>query len=601
MIKLTQQVKVRETAKGGYHLVSGNPIDRKPPIAFKPLSQSKSETANLSMVTGPVSNTRSFNYITGAAAQYDTLLAGLMSDDEQNLYRFYRDIYKYDPVAGASVDLLSTLPFSDFNLTGLPEEQLKKYQSSIERLNLKTLFPEISTDFLSLGKFIATLVFKKDEGIFTDVMPHKPENVDISPTPFLGVDPVLTVHQSEETLAFLQSGDRRIVEMRNRMNPNFLSALRADDMVLDPSVTLFLPRKTHTTEFRGVSYYRRVLPIYLLEKTLYRGTLVEAGRRQRALVHLSVGETGEWEPTAEELQAIVTLFQQTDLDPLGAIVATRNGVQPNELRQGGDFWKWTDIVDTLAPLKLRALGISETFLSGEANYSSMEVSLSVFIENLRAYRDMVTQRIFIYKLFPLIAVINRFFKTEGKGSEQQSRYIERALSDAETQLRISYKIADTSNLAIPQVHWHKALKPEADSQYLEVLRSLNEQGLPIPMRTWAAAGGLSLETIEQELQEEKETMTRINALSKGDDKGKGGDGGFSFSSYDRSPLRRFLTRNYEDLYEIAGLTKTGQRKSILNQKREQERINQMVAKALKELADPHVYQTALKRAKKQGR
>jgi hypothetical protein len=597
MIKLTQQVKVREKATGGHHLVSGNPISRTPPMAVRSRSMEK---ADMSMMTGPVSNSRSFNYITGAAAQYDTLLAGLMSDEEQNLYRFYRDIYKYDPVAGASVDLLSTLPFSDFNLTGLPEDQLKKYQSSIERLNLKTLFPEISTDFLSLGKFVATLVFKKDEGIFTDVMPHQPENVEITPTPFLGIDPVLTVKQSDETRQFLSSTDRRLVELRNRLNPNFLKALRSDEMVLDPSVTLFLPRKTHTTEFKGASYFRRVLPIYLLEKTLYRGTLVEAGRRQRALVHLSCGEQGEWEPTAEELQAIVTLFQQTDLDPLGAIVATRNGVQPNELRQGGDFWKWTDIVDILSPLKLRALGISETFLSGEANYSSMEVSLSVFIENLRAYRDMVTQRIFIYKLFPLIAVINRFYKDTGKGEQAQRAFVERALSDADTQLRISYKIADTSNLAIPQVHWHKALKPEADTQYLEVLRSLDEQGLPIPMRTWAAAGGLSLETIEQELTEEKEMMTRIAALSKGDGKGGAEGEGFSFSTYGtrKSPMRNFLTRDYSDLYEVAGLTKTGKRKAILNQKAEQERVNLMVAKALKELADPHVYQSALKRAKK---
>jgi hypothetical protein len=44
------------------------------------------------------------------------------------------------------------------------------------------------------------------------------------------------------------------------------------------------------------------------------------------MIHLEVGNE-RWEPTQEELDTIVKLFQKADLDPQGAILATRDGVK----------------------------------------------------------------------------------------------------------------------------------------------------------------------------------------------------------------------------------------------------------------------------------
>src|SRR5690606_6463047 len=162
------------------------------------------------------------------------------------------------------------------------------------------------------------------------------------------------------------------------------------------------PRSTlfpYTTLFRS---------IWLMEKNLFRGTLVETARRQRGILHLTLGDGDQWEPTMADMQMAMELFQNADADPLGAVIATRMGITTDEIRQGGDFWKITDLWDQTMAMKLRALGISESFLSGEATYSNADTSLTVFIESLRTYRDTVTSKLFYNKIFPLVSAMNGY-------------------------------------------------------------------------------------------------------------------------------------------------------------------------------------------------
>jgi intein/homing endonuclease len=298
-------------------------------------------------------------------AFYDTMLTGLASELDHTNFRFYKDIYDYDTIGGACVDLMSAMPFSDFELNGVEESRLDVYNRELDKLNISTFFPESTVDYLVYGFMVGTLMYDRQARSFSDIMSFAPPNCELIPTPLRSRDPIIKVTQSDQLKQFMNSTDPRVVALRKKIPDQLLTGLKSRVFELDPLVTLYMARRTFTHSPLGTSIYKRLLPIYFLEKTLYKGTIVEAGRRQRSLLHLAVGDD-TWEPTVEELTAIVSLFQQADLDPLGAIIATRAGVNPNELRQGGDFWKWTDVIDILNPAKLRALGTSESFLAGDA-------------------------------------------------------------------------------------------------------------------------------------------------------------------------------------------------------------------------------------------
>lgn len=518
------------------------------------------------------------------------MMTGLVPEQEDHLRKFYRDIYYYDAVSGAAVDLFSNFPFSDFSLTGCDEKRLEKYNESLNRINIRSLLPEISTGYLVEGSFVSSLIFNKQTKVFTDLILYPIDDCTVKGSQFYSADPIITVRNSEKLREFMHSSNKQAVAIRNQLPEQLRRVLAGSAFELDPLTTLYLARRTLPGS-EPTSWLKRVLPAYLIEKTLYRGTLVEVNRRQRSMLHVQMGDdTHEFTP--QEMAETVNQFQLADLDPLGAVIGTRNNVQASEIRQGGDFWKWTDQIDTLTPFKLRALGISEAFLSGDAAYSNVETALSVFMENADAYRSYLTYETFYNKVFPLVAIENDFFKP-GKQVDTSNR------SSA------TYQVNNAANLEIPVVRWHKKLDAKSEENLFDMLEKLEDKGLPIPLRMYAAAAKVDVESLMHDLQQDQSLKQRIAEITKGqvgkkvdmpDEEGSdfefAGLKGLTGTGVTR---RSLLSRDFGNSGEVKGKTKTGKDKAILNQKAANARVTAMIAKAVKTLEDPNAKQKALKK------
>lgn len=547
------------------------------------------------------SNSLTASALNATGIGVDMLLTGILpSTSDQTLRKFFRDIYDFDCVGGSYVDLMSNLPFSDFTLVGSDASGngLKVHEDAVNRLNLRQLFPELSINYLVDGMFVGNLVYDAQKKNFMDILTYDPQDLKFTELPFYALDPVITVKNDSRVQNFLQSDAQAVKQYRDRLPTELMRALQADEYQLDPLMTLFLPRRTDARSVTGTSVYRRILPVYLLEKILFRGTLVEAAKRQRAMLHATAG-TEDWVATPEELEAIVNIFQQAELDPLGAVVATRDGIELNEIRQGGDFWKITDIYDVTTQMKLRAFGTSETFLGGEANFSTAEVNMTVFLESLKYYRDMVTYRVFKSKLFPTISMLNELTR---KGGEKEN------LQDVADSARAQ----DRSNLFIPSVRWHKQLEPRDNKDLLDVLDKLTDMGVPVPVRMMLAAGAIDPETYLTELTDDIEWNKKLTDVKKRmaeateapDDEG----GAFarlnsvanlayhlSKKPKQQGMSKRILGKQYEGMMEVSGRTVTGKRTAIVNQTAAHHKENEVMAKAAKNLSDPNHRQSLLQK------
>lgn len=514
------------------------------------------------------------------------LLEGMDSDlRDKQLFRVYRDMYWHDPICGSCADLFATLPFSEFSLGGASDKVLDPYREVVEVLNLKTAMPRISVDHQVTGAFCGSILYNKDKRRIYDMMTHKYENIAVHSLPLYSQDPIMYLKLDSEMRATLNLKSKRIDMIKEQMGDSFFNKLMESELELDPIGTIYVPRKTFSYG-EGVSYFKRVMPIWMIEKNLYRGTLIESGRRQRGILHLMLGEEG-WEPSPEDFSAITDLFMDADADPIGAVVATRMGIMINEFRQGGDFWKVTDIWDQTGNMKMRALGISEALLSGDASYATMEGSMTVFVESLRAYRDMMTRRVFYEKVFPLTSLLNG-------NSVRNGKIIKRELMEGNTQ-DILNRMQDGSKLFIPTVHWAKQLKPEQDQAYMEILNQLTTAGVPVPLRALAAAGGFNLDDLLQNRAEDMAIQRQIleynkdlNALKGKYAAPEGGEGGGmgSFSSDSAvlgdKPRPRLTDRNFgdPDVYEIG---RTGKKKHVIRQSEANKQLNAKIAKALREI------------------
>lgn len=512
--------------------------------------------------------------------------------------RLYRDMYYNDPVCGSAADLYSVLPFSDFSLGGISDPKAQQvFMEACERLNTRTLMPAVALDHLVTGQFIGSLLYNEQTKTFADIMPHAADNAKIDELPFYGQDPIITVAIPDSVKALMQNTEStRAQMMRDMLGPSVVEKLSNPSLELDPLSTIYIPRRTFSTG-TGVSWFRRVLPIYLIEKNLFRGTLVESARRQRGILHLSLGEGDDWIPTVEDMNFMTDLFRNADADPLGAIITTRTGVQADEVRQGGDFWKVTDIWDSTSQFKMRAMGISESFLSGDANYANADNSMSVFIDSMRAYRDDITRKFFYNRLFPTISLVNGF------AVNARGKLIRRDDLMSDDQAKNLQTLNDGSKLLIPTVHWAKQLKPEGDSTYMDMLATLTEKGVPIPLRAFAAAGGFNLDMLLSGQAEELAVAQRVFEYQKkykelqakfglGAAEGGEGDGGMPSLSSSRSSVlsamnRRnpvgLLNRDYGEQSEVYQFDKVGKKRMIVDQKSANERANKKIMKALKEI------------------
>ena len=532
--------------------------------------------------------------------QYNTMFRGILPDnsgDDSQLGTMLRDIWHYDNVGGSAVDLQCGLAFSNWTLSGVKPEVSEVYNDTLARLNMRVMLPQISRNYLVDGAFIGTLLWEPSSRSFQDILIHDRFNATISPQPFFSMDPTVVVNSANNLKQFYATyspyAESAMKGYPQRIIENFMNGSN----VLDPVTTMMVLRKG-TTEAACVSYLRRLLPMYMLEKTLFRGTITEASKRQRATTQIQLGDD-TWEPTDQEMFDYTQKFQMADMDPLGAWVATRQGVTLTDIRPAGEIWKWTDSADVLVPYKLRALGLSEAFLSSDASFSNAEASITMFMDNLETYREYLTYRIFYAKLFPLIAVLNNFYKNP------------KEIKNPTSLSNLMFNMSNQKNLWIPRIQWHKKLESPNAASLMDNLDKLSEKGFPVGLKTWAAAANVDLASAISDLEEDnilreriaKITGTKVSSVTPDDNDKEMPDTEearvlrmMQRAEVKPSGVNAFHERGPgllgRQFYGDFKYTKTG--KPIPSSWNETQKANDNIVKAVKALADPHRVNTVKK-------
>lgn len=524
-----------------------------------------------------------------------SMLEGILPDQvEQALIKIYRNIYYYDPVGGSACDLISTFPFSEYTLSGLDPKEISVFSDSLARLNLSSILPEMTLRYLVDGDMIASLIVDPKTRTFADILIHDKLFSTIIPSPFEGLEPVIHIDESHDHRRYWEQAPEYMRKLSSVYGSSHVKDFQSGRITLDPVRTLFMSRKGMDRYKGGISFLKRILPIYLLERTLYRGTVIEAMRRQRSTTHVMAGDD-TWEPSDAELEALLAQVQATDAEPLGAWLVTRAGVQVSDIRNPQDLWKWTDTFEQLTPAKLRALSISEAFLSAEANYSNAETGLTVFLENTDNYRRRTTYHIFTRRIFPGIAIMNKLYKKDAKIRETDS------VED------LMFNMNNQKDLLIPKLEWNKDLNGSDSSTRIEILERMDEKGFPIPLKQWAVASGVSPQALLGDLDEDIELRKRVAKYKAkveaigadvGDESGSdstGPEADYSGGDSEYAELSRVGLGRRSFNRSIGQRSKTGKLKMVANESRFLKKENDAIVKAAKALEDPHVREQMRKR------
>lgn len=444
-----------------------------------------------------------------------------MSRSPERLHRLNRKIYAEDSVAGPAIELYKDLPWSEFALTGVQDpEILRFYSTALNAINTVSLLPQITQEFLVMGKVIGTMIMDDRKGYFTSVQLQNPDFIRVTPAYVSGFAPKLDLMASPNMLALLQSSDPRDKAVQQQLGP-FADLIRKNqDIPLHPANSFYLPRQLAPYDSIGASVYTRIYHLVAYEKALINATLTTAHRRLSRIRHLVAGEDN-WDPTEDELNGFAELFMDAEKDPVGALIATRTGVTVNEV--GGntlsDIKTMSDEGDYLSKAKMNALGISETFLTGEASYNSMDHVLSIFLDRVRAHRTFITNRFILDQVLKPLAKKHKFIRQSPARLAHRIR-----VAESESDDRIEY--------ILPSIAYEKSLRPTGDKDFLDILEVMESKGMSITLRTWAATGGVDMQTELDQLPDDlnqRKIFAKHNsqveeiAAGSSDDLGGGGD------------------------------------------------------------------------------
>lgn len=234
----------------------------------------------------------------------------------------------------------------------------------------------------------------------------------------------------------------------------------------------------------NTSLFTRLINFLAIQKALLDSTVINLRRRAAGTLHIIAGNE-RWEPNDDDLSDLANMWLMAEEDAGGGVIVTRDGVQTERGQSAqGDTWKLSDEWSFLSEGKMRSLGVSDSFLSGESNFSTMELSLSVFLERIRACRDHLTDQFINRKIFCTLARAHGHIRPE-----KNTPYHRKAVA------MMPYKKAlalPPSRLILPEIKWHKSLHPVGDESYMSILDRMRDAGLPITLEHYAAAGGLNL-------------------------------------------------------------------------------------------------------------
>jgi len=394
---------------------------------------------------------------------------------------YWRLFYKLDALIGNAVDMYAELPWGDFELTGdgVDGEVKDAMERMCEASQLRTMLPYFVREYLVIGEACPHLFYDDDEGIWTYIGMHNPDQLEVIHTPFIKMDPVVRFKPDARLQQVLMSDHEMVRSVRDSMPPELLAALMGGQHVeLSPVNFTFLARKMHPYDVRGTSIISRMWRPLMYEDAIFNASIATARRHAGPIKVAKLGDaqTG-WIPGPEHEQKLIELLAQAELDPHAWLVY-HYGINFDLVGTTERVMTIDKHWDLIERIKLIALGISKAFLHGEVTYASAASGLTVFLQRLKAMRQYFESAWIYPKFFRPVSEMNAWIKpTEAELSHKvRTRRSQRDL------------IADDRYI-MPTIEWARQLDPSVESAQLQAVTSLSQLGITFSKQYLASLVG----------------------------------------------------------------------------------------------------------------
>lgn len=443
---------------------------------------------------------------------------------------YWRMFKKLDPEIGMADELLSTLPYGEFQLTGEGVDGTIKetYETMIRECSLDLALQFMTSQWHIVGEAIPHNAWDNDKGIWTHIALHNPDQINVVDSHVIKMDPIMEFVPPRELQKFITSTHPQVSRVRETMPPELISHIRSGENIpLSPVNTSFIARKLDPYDSRGTSILSRLWRTFCLEDSSWRASLNMQRRAAapRTIIKLGDPATGTI-PSQNEERRVLSMFAQTESDPTGGFIVYNYQLSSELIGAPERILGIVQNHELIKKIKLTALGISESLLSGESAYSAAAAGLTVFLQRLLSIRNYFVRNWLIPKFFLPVAIMNEWVKPEKAESSQGHLRVKKSAKE----------MMDENLYIVPTVEWKKSLDPQIDQERIDAMTALEQNlGVRISDQKKYACLGLDNEEEQKQVVEEikfkkdlagEDPLLQVAlGLVAGGEEGMGGAGG----------------------------------------------------------------------------
>jgi hypothetical protein len=420
--------------------------------------------------------------------------------------RYWRLFWKLDPVVGNCVEMLSEMPFGNFELTGagVEGEVKETMEYSCKEAGVRTTLPAMAREFLITGEACPHNFWDDNKGCWTYTAIHNPDQLEVIHAPFVKMDPLVEFVPDDRLRQVLTSSNPMLQSVRESMPDELITRLMSrQNIPLSPLNFTFLPRKLHDYDTRGTSLLSRMWRILMYEDAVFNASIATARRHAGPLKIAKLGDpqTG-YVPPPEQERRLLELLAQAELD-VNAWLVYHYAINFELVGTTDRIMSIDKHWDLIERVKLVAMGISKAFLHGEVTYASAASGLTVFLQRLKGFRDYFEAKWLISKFFKPMAQINNWVRpteAEASSSSDKGPYIKVR--------RGKQEVDEDGRLIIPTVEWDRSLEPEVDMEKITAMTALS-QNLGVRFSKGTAVAAVNRDwkrELEQSIQEYEEEL-----------------------------------------------------------------------------------------------
>lgn len=434
---------------------------------------------------------------------------------------YWRIFYKLDPIIGTCIDLFAEMPWSDFQMSGegVEGEIKDALEFMVEETQFRAILPYLVREFMVIGEVAPHLFWDDNEGLWTYIALHNPDQLEVLWAPFLpNMDPIVEFRPDDKLRQVLMSAHPQMQALREDIPPELVAALASGANVpLSPVNCTFIARRLHPYDVRGTSIISRMWRILMYEDSIFNASIAIA---RRAAAPLKVAKLGDrntgWMPDAAQEQRLMELLIQSEVDPAAWIVYNY-GIEFDLVGTQERAWKIDQSAEFIERTKLLALGISKSFLHGEVTYASAASGLTVFLQRLKALREFFESTWIYPRFFRPVAEMNRWIKPTQAELEHKVRT-----------KRSRRELRESNRYILPKLEWNRPLDPSIDSAMIQAYTALAGLGVKFSKTTMASLVNrdyeAELERTVTEAKKEQELLQQHPELQMAL-MGGGGEGG----------------------------------------------------------------------------